>query len=105
MPFRPAEIAKNQFCDGHYCPVFPPLFPKSNEGPAKSNHGEVTKPSITKKQVDIVNFCYVPRTAKEIMDRLGITNQTKNRQHYITLCPTVISTTAHSARWPGSPSH
>ena len=59
----------------------------SNEGPAKSNQGEVTKvtrPSITKKQLDIVNFCSVPRTAKEIMDRLGITNQTKNRQHYIT---------------------
>ena len=61
--------------------------PKSNEGLTKSNHGEVTKvtkPSITKKQLDIVNFCSVPRTAKEIMDRLGITNQTKNRQHYIT---------------------
>ena len=59
----------------------------ANEGPAKSNHDEVTKvtkPSITKKQLDIVNFCSVPRTAKEIMDRLGITNQTKNRQHYIT---------------------
>lgn len=61
--------------------------PKSNEGLTKSNHSEVTKvtkPSITKKQLDIVNFCSVPRTAKEIMDRLGITNQTKNRQHYIT---------------------
>lgn len=60
---------------------------KSNEGLTKSNHSEVTKvtkPSITKKQLDIVNFCSVPRTAKEIMDRLGITNQTKNRQHYIT---------------------
>ena len=60
---------------------------KSNEGPLKSNQGEVTKVTrlpITKKQLDIVNFCSVPRSAKEIMERLGITNQTKNRQRYIT---------------------
>ena len=59
----------------------------SNEGPTNSNQGKVTKvtrPQISKKQLDIVNFCSVPRTAKEIMDRLGITNQTKNRHHYIT---------------------
>ncbi len=59
----------------------------SNEGPLKSNQGEVTKVTrlpITKKQLDIVNFCSVPRSAKEIMERLGITNQTKNRQRYIT---------------------
>ena len=58
-----------------------------NEGNPGNNQGKVTKvtrPLITKKQLDIVNFCSVPRTAKEIMDRLGITNQTKNRQHYIT---------------------
>ena len=60
---------------------------KSNEDPLKSNQGEVTKVTrlpITKKQLDIVNFCSVPRSAKEIMERLGITNQTKNRQRYIT---------------------
>ena len=60
---------------------------ESNEGNPGSNQGKVTKvtrPLITKKKLDIVNFCSVPRTAKEIMDRLGITNQTKNRQHYIT---------------------
>ena len=60
---------------------------ESNEGNPGNNQGKVTKvtrPLITKKQLDIVNFCSVPRTAKEIMDRLGITNQTKNRQHYIT---------------------
>ena len=59
----------------------------SNEGSTNSNQGKVTKvtrPQISKKQLDIVNFCSVPRTAKEIMDRLGITNQTKNRHHYIT---------------------
>ncbi len=39
---------------------------------------------LTKKQQDIVNFCSVPRTATEIMQRLGLSNQTKNREHYIT---------------------
>lgn len=43
----------------------------------------VTRP-LAKKEQDIRNFCYVPRTAQEIMDRLGITNQSKNRQKYIT---------------------
>lgn len=40
--------------------------------------------ALTKKQQDIVNFCSVPRTAAEIMERLGLSNQTKNRERYIT---------------------
>lgn len=39
---------------------------------------------LTKREEDIRNFCSVPRTAQEIMDRLKITNQSKNRQKYIT---------------------
>lgn len=39
---------------------------------------------LTKKEEDIRNFCSVPRTAQEIMDRLKISNQSKNRQKYIT---------------------
>lgn len=38
---------------------------------------------LTKREEDIRNFCSVPRTAQEIMDRLKITNQSKNRQKYI----------------------
>lgn len=51
----------------------------------KSNHAHtslVTR-KLTKKEEDIRNFCSVPRTAQEIMDRLGISNQFKNRQKYI----------------------
>ena len=44
---------------------------------------------LTKKQKDIVNFCSVPRTSREILDRLGMSNQTKNRERYIT--PLVIA--------------
>ena len=40
-------------------------------------------PKITNKQKDIVNFCSVPRSSKEILDRIGVTNHSKNRQTYI----------------------
>ena len=36
---------------------------------------------LTKKEQDIRNFCSVPRTAQKIMDRLGITNRSKNRKN------------------------
>ena len=39
---------------------------------------------LTNKQKDIVNFCSVPRTSAEILERLGVSNQTKNRERYIT---------------------
>lgn len=52
---------------------------ETNQAPANS----VTR-KLTKKEEDIRNFCSVPRTAQEIMDRLKITNQSKNRQKYIT---------------------
>lgn len=50
---------------------------------------KVTKKSNQEKKLpgrikDIVNFCTVPRTAQEIMERIGITNQSKNRKRYIT---------------------
>lgn len=60
--------------------------PKSNQADEKSNQpctNLVTR-KLTKKEEDIRNFCSVPRTAQEIMDRLKITNQSKNRHKYIT---------------------
>lgn len=59
---------------------------KSNQANEKSNQlrtNLVTR-KLTKKEEDIRNFCSVPRTAQEIMDRIGISNQSKNRQKYIT---------------------
>ncbi len=59
----------------------------SNEVGVKSN--EVDKGSnqvrtkVTKKQQDIINFCSVPRTTKEILDRVGVSNQSANRIRYI----------------------
>ena len=59
---------------------------KSNQADQGSNQpcvNLVTR-KLTKKEEDIRNFCSVPRTAQEIMDRLKISNQSKNRQKYIT---------------------
>ena len=41
------------------------------------------KHQLTKKQQDIINFCSVPRSSQEIMDRLGIQNQSRSRKRYI----------------------
>ena len=67
---------------------------ESNEVEEKSNqvqdsdtrlrHSGTKKVSLSNKQRDIVNFCSVPRTTAEIMERLGLSNQTKNRERYIT---------------------
>lgn len=58
---------------------------KSNQAQGKSNQAQrslVTR-KLTKKEEDIRNFCSVPRTAQEIMDRIGLSNQSKNRLKYI----------------------
>ena len=60
---------------------------KSNQVDGKSNQvqdSDTKKVSLSNKQRDIVNFCSVPRTTAEIMERLGLSNQTKNRERYIT---------------------
>ena len=59
---------------------------KSNQAEKKSNQPRVNLVArkLTKKEEDIRNFCSVPRTAQEIMERLKISNQSKNRQKYIT---------------------
>ena len=58
-----------------------------NEVCGKSNQVEAhntKRVPLTNKQRDIINFCSVPRTSAEIMERLGVSNQTKNRERYIT---------------------
>ena len=67
---------------------------ESNQVEGKSNqvqdsdtrlrHSDTPIVSLSTKQRDIVTFCSVPRTTAEIMERLGLSNQTKNRERYIT---------------------
>ena len=47
-------------------------------------HSATPKVSLSNKQRDIVNFCSVPRTTKEILDRIGVSMHSKNRERYIT---------------------
>ena len=48
-----------------------------------ANQVHTPKPSLTRAQKDIVNFCSVSRSAQEILERIGLTNQTFNRKKYI----------------------
>ena len=52
----------------------------NNQG---GNQEKRSRRPLTKTQKDIVNFCSVPRTSQEIMDRLGISNQSANRKRHI----------------------
>jgi predicted HTH transcriptional regulator len=71
---------------------------KSNQVDLKSNQVESEEPlksnqvenilankriKLSRIQKDILNFCSIPRTAQEIMDRIGLSNQSKNRAKYI----------------------
>ena len=47
-------------------------------------HSATPKVSLSNKQRDIVKFCSVPRTAKEILDRIGVSMHSKNRERHIT---------------------
>lgn len=51
---------------------------------AKLGDGDPKRMRMSQKQKDIVNFCSVPRTTKEILDRIGVSMHTKNRERYIT---------------------
>ncbi|MCD8236679.1 MAG: putative DNA binding domain-containing protein [Prevotellaceae bacterium] len=46
-------------------------------------NSDTKRPKITNKQRDIVNFCSVPRSSKEILERAGVTYHSKNIQTYI----------------------
>ena len=48
-----------------------------------TNH-DTKKVPLTNKQKDIVNFCSVPRTSREILERVGVVYHTKNIAKYIT---------------------
>jgi hypothetical protein len=60
----------------------------SNDSEQKSKDNNSTiqrRISLTKKQKEIVNFCSVPRTKAEIMERLGLSNQKTITN--VTFCP------------------
>ena len=57
---------------------------ESNQETHQETHQEKPlKYRLTKDQMDIVNFCSVPRSAKEILERKGLYNQSRARKKYI----------------------
>ena len=48
-----------------------------------TNQVSLSKYRLTKEEKDIVNFCSIPRTAQEILDRVGVSVQTRTRKKYI----------------------
>ena len=61
-------------------PVSDQLYSETDPASLKSEQPHI---KLTQKQKDIRNFCSVPRTAKEIMERLGLTDFYNNRKRYI----------------------
>ena len=55
-----------------------------NDLDTQLRHSDTPKVSLSNKQRDIVNFCSVPRITKEILDRIGVSMHSKNRERYIT---------------------
>ena len=60
------------------------LDTSENDLETQLRHSDTPKVSLSNKQRDIVNFCSVPRTTKEILDRIGVSMHSKNRERYIT---------------------
>ena len=60
------------------------LDTSENDLDTQLRHFDTPKVSLSSKQRDIVNFCSVPRTTKEILDRIGVSMHSKNRERYIT---------------------
>jgi predicted HTH transcriptional regulator len=73
------ELKSNQVADGEEL--------KSNQVEMESNQvGNILankRIKLSRVQKDILNYCTIPRTAQEIMDRIGLSNQSKNRAKYI----------------------
>ena len=54
-------------------------------------HGEypntfptIEKPQLTNKQKDIINFCSIPRSSREILERVGVKYHNTNIKKYVT---------------------
>lgn len=60
------------------------LDTSENDLDTQLRHSDTPKVSLSNKQRAIVNFCSVPRTTKEILDRIGVSMHFKNRERYIT---------------------
>ena len=61
------------------------------KGECHDIHGEypntfptIEKPQLTNKQKDIINFCSIPRSSREILERVGVKYHNTNIKKYVT---------------------
>jgi hypothetical protein len=47
-------------------------------------HLDTQRRKISNKEQDIVSFCSIPRSAKEILNRVDVSMHSRNREKYIT---------------------
>lgn len=55
----------------------------SDSNTFSSDSNTIKRPSLTNKQKDALNFCTIPRSSKEILQRVGVSYHTKNIEKYI----------------------
>lgn len=55
----------------------------NGESNGETNQVKPQKVTLTGSQKDIVNFCSIPRTAQEILERLGLSQHSANRKRHI----------------------
>lgn len=56
---------------------------KVNSDTPRNNSDTLERILLSKKQMDIVNYCSIPRTSREILERAGVSYHTKNIEKYI----------------------
>ena len=82
------ENAENTFVNNAFGCIHSGIDSKQSnkESNIGSNIGNIESniDSLTYQQQTVINFCYVPRSSTEILQRLGLTRQTKNIKTYIT---------------------
>lgn len=44
---------------------------------------DIKKNELTGKQKDVIDFCSIPKSSREILERIGVSNHSKNREKYI----------------------
>lgn len=64
----------------------PNISPNTFEASPDTNNEcpNIIRPKLSNKQKDIVNFCSVPRSSREILDRVGVKYHNTNIKKYVT---------------------
>jgi Predicted transcriptional regulator containing an HTH domain and an uncharacterized domain shared with the mammalian protein Schlafen len=55
----------------------------TSKGDSDTNSDTQTQIALNNKQKDVINFCNVPRSSKEILERVGVSYHSKNIERYI----------------------